>query len=154
VKNGRNEIIANNIIVGNTGWRFEKAQPIENLDGGYLHKSKIAIDYNLCLPRFTGAGPNGVSADPLFLDMKKGTFYLIKGSPAIAKGSGKYAPKRDFFNRLRPAGKAPDLGCFTYDPSLLLAQARADWYYQWPFLFKGKSKTMPDLWKQPKSVKP
>ena len=154
VKNGRDEIIANNIIVGNTGWKFEKAGPIENLSSGYLRKSKIMIDYNLCLPRFTGAGPNGVSADPLFLDMKKGTFYLIKGSPAIAKGSGKYAPERDFFNRLRLVGKAPDLGCFAYDPSLLLAQAREDWYYQWPFLFKGKSKTMPDLWKQPEPAKP
>ena len=154
VKNGRDEIIANNIIVGNTGWRFEKAQPIENLDGGYLRKSKVMIDYNLCLPRLTGAGPNGVSADPLFLDMKKGTFYLRKGSPAIAKGSRKYAPERDFFNRQRPAGKAPDLGCFAYDPSLLLDEARADWYYQWPFLFKGKSKTMPDLWKPPKPAKP
>ena len=153
VKNGRDEIIANNIIVGNTSWQFEKAEHIENLDGN-SSKSKITIDYNLCLPRFRGAGPNGVSADPLFLDMKKGTFYLRKGSPAIAKGSRKYAPERDFFNRPLPAGKAPDLGCFAYDPSLLLAEARADWYYQWPFLFKGKSKTMPDLWKQPKLAKP
>ena len=149
VKNGRDEIIANNIIVDNTGWKFEKAQPIENLDGGYLRKSKIMIDYNLCLPRFPGAGSKGIFADPMFLDMKKGTFYLRKGSPAIAKGSRKYAPKRNFFNRPLPAGKAPDLGCFAYDPSLLLARAREDWYYQWPFVFRGKSKTMPDLWKQP-----
>ncbi len=154
VKNGRDEIIANNIIVGNTGWKFEKAEPIENLDSGYLHKSKIMVDYNLCLPRLRGAGPRGISTDPSFLDMQKGTFYLRKGSPAIAKGSEKYAAKRDFFNRPRPAGKAPDLGCFAYDPALLTPQARGDWYYQWPFLFKGKSKTMPDLWKQPKSAKP
>jgi len=154
VKNGRNEMIANNIIIGNTGWRFERAEPIENLDSGYSLKGKIMIDYNLCLPRFRGAGPHGISTDPLFLDMKKGTFYLRKGSPAIGKGSEKYALKRDFFNRPLSSGKAPDLGCFAYDPSLLLPQARRGWYYQWPFLFKGKSKTMPDLWKRPKSGDP
>ncbi len=154
VKNGKNEIIANNIIVSNTGWKFESAEPVENLDSGYPRKGKIMIDYNLCLPRLKGAGPHGISADPLFLDMKKGTFYLRKGSPAIGTGSEKYTPKRDFFNRPLPADKSPDLGCFAYDPSLLLPQARRGWYYQWPFLFKGKSKTMPDLWKRPKSGDP
>ena len=152
VKNGRDEIIANNIIVGNTGWKFERAEPIENLDGGSLQKGKIMIDYNLCLPRSRGAGSHGLSADPMFLDMKKGAFYLGKNSPAIGKGSAEHAPARDFFNQPLPDGKAPDLGCFAYDPSLLLPQAREDWYYQWPFLFKGKSKTMPDLWKQPESA--
>ncbi|MHC4435462.1 MAG: right-handed parallel beta-helix repeat-containing protein [Planctomycetota bacterium] len=154
VKNCRDEIIANNIIVHNTTWRFEKAEPIENLDRGHSSKGRIMIDYNLCLPRFKGAGPNGISADPLFLDMKKSTFYLRRGSPAIEKGAAQYAPDEDFFNRPLPQGKAPDLGCFAYDPSLLLDQARADWYYQWPFLFKGKSKTMPDMWKQAKPAKP
>ncbi len=150
VRNGRDEIISNNIIVGNTGWRFEKAQPIENLDGGYPRKGGIMIDYNLCLPRLRGAGSHGISADPMFLDTMKGAFYLRKGSPAIGKGSAKHATGRDFFNRQRTDGKAPDLGCFAYNPLLLLPQARKDWYYQWPFLFKGKTKTMPDLWKSTK----
>ncbi len=154
VKNGRDEVIANNIIVGNSGWRFEKAEPIENLDAGRSRKGELMIDHNLCLPRLRGAGSHGISADPMFLDMKKGTFYLRKGSPAIGKGSAKYAPKRDFFARPLPEGKSPDLGCFAYDPLLLLPQAREHWYYQWPFLFKGKSKTMPDMWKQPKTKKP
>ena len=154
VKNGHNEVIANNIIASNTTWGFEKAQPIENLDGGYLRKSQIMVDHNLCLPRLSGAGPNGISADPMFLDAKKGVFYLRKSSPAIAKGSQKYAPERDFFNRPRPADKRVDLGCFPYDPALLGPQVRRDWYYEWPFLFKGKSKTMPDLWKYPKLSKP
>ena len=154
VKNGRDEVIANNIIVDNTNWRFERAEPIENLDGGYSRKGRLTIDYNLCRPRFTGAGSHGVSVDPMFLDAKKGTFYLTKTSPAVGKGWAEYAPKRDFFNRPLPQGKAPDLGCFAYDPSLLLPEARQDWYYQWPFLFKGKAKTMPDLWKLPKPDKP
>jgi len=85
----------------------------------------------------------------LFLDAKKGVFYLKKGSPAIGKGSKKYAPERDFFNRKRPADKAVDLGCFPYEPCLLSSEARKDWYYQWPFLFKGQSESIPDLWKLP-----
>jgi len=149
VKNGQTEIIVNNIIVNNTGWEFEKAEPIENFNGRYLLKSKILIDYNLCLPRFRQAGPHGIAADPLFLDAKKGVFYLKKGSPAIGKGSKKYAPERDFFNRKRPADKAVDLGCFPYEPCLLSSEARKDWYYQWPFLFKGQSESIPDLWKLP-----
>ena len=154
VKNGRDEVITNNIIVDNTNWRFDKTEPIENLDGGYSRKGKLMIDYNLCRPRFRDAGSHGLSVDPMFLDMKKGTFYLRKGSPAVGKGSAKYSPKRDFFNRPLPEGKSPDLGCFAYDPELLLPAAREDWYYQWPFLFKGKTKTMPDLWKQPEKIKP
>ncbi|MFH1717001.1 MAG: right-handed parallel beta-helix repeat-containing protein [Planctomycetota bacterium] len=154
VKNAQNEIIANNIVVDNTGWKFEKTEPIHNLDGGRLSSEKAMIDYNLCLPVFAGAGPHGISADPLFLDSQKGTFYLRKGSPAVAKGSGKYAPKRDFFNRLLPEGGTADLGCFPYDPSLLLPEAREDWYYQWPFLCRGKTKTMPDLWKLPQPGRP
>jgi len=149
VKNGQNEIIANNIIVNNTGWTFEKTEPIEILDGRYPRKSKLTIDYNLFLPPYRGAGPHGISADPLFLDAKKGVFYLNKGSPAIEKGSKKYVPERDFFNRKWPVDRAPDLGCFPYEPHLLSSQARKDWYYQWPFLFKGHSETMPDLWKLP-----
>jgi len=149
VKNGQNEIIANNIIVNNTSWTFEKTEPIEILDGRYPHKSKLIIEYNLFLPPYRGADPHGISADPLFLDAKKGVFYLNKGSPAIGKGSKQYAPERDFFNRKWPVDKVPDLGCFPYEPRLLSSEARKDWYYQWPFLFKGHSETMPDLWQLP-----
>jgi len=150
VKSGKNEIIVNNIIVNNTGWKYEKAEPIENLDGRYANKDKLIIENNLILPLYRGAGRYGISTDPLFLDAKKGVFYLKKGSPAIGKGSKQYAPERDFFNRKRPADKPPDLGCFPYEPSLLSLEARKDWYYQWPFLFKGHSETIPDFWKLPK----
>ncbi len=149
MRNGQDEIIVNNIIVDNTTWKFENTEPIQNLSGGFLRKSKIMIDHNLCLPASRRAGPHGISADPLFLDMKKGTFYLKKGSPAIGKGSKKYAPTNDFFNRALPTDKTPDLGCFPYDASLLLPQARQNWYHNWPFLFKGRAETMPDLWKPP-----
>ncbi len=146
VKNGHGEIIANNIIVDNTGWKFEKAEPVAILDGGDPRTRKMVIDYNLCIPPLRGAGPHVIFGDPLFLDKEKGTFYLKKDSPAIARGSKQYAPKRDFFDRPWPQDRTPDLGCFPYDPALLRPEARQDWYYQWPFLFRGKADTIPDFW--------
>jgi Right handed beta helix region len=149
VKNAYGEIIANNIIVDNAGWIFEKAEPVTILNGGDLHKNKTIIDYNLCIPPLRGAGPHAIFGDPLFLDAAKGTFYLKQGSPAIASGSKRYAPKRDFFNRPRPEDRAPDLGCFDYDPALLRPAARGHWYYQWPFFIRGKNETIPDFWNVP-----
>ena len=151
VKNGLNEIIANNIIANNTKWLVEKTEPIQNLSGGDLRDNNVLIDYNLCIPPSKIAGPDGISADPLFLDPGKGTFYLTENSPAIGMGSLEYAPSRDFFDREIPAEQAPDLGCFPYIPYLLTPQAREDWYNEWPFLFKGRADIMPDLWKLPES---
>jgi parallel beta-helix repeat protein len=147
VSNPHNEIIANNIIVDNTSWTFERTEPIQNLSGD---PSKLTIDYNLLRPPFPGAGPHAITADPLFLDAAKGTFYLKEGSLAIGRGSREYAPERDFFDRPLPEGKAPDLGCFPYDPLLLSPQARRDWYRDWPFLFRTRpDDTLPDFWKLP-----
>jgi parallel beta-helix repeat protein len=150
VKNAHKEIIVNNIIVNNTGWIFEKASPIQNLDGTLFKENEALIDYNLCIPPLRETGLHSIFSDPSFLEAQKGVFYLKAGSPAIGKGFKEYAPERDFFNRKRPVDKALDLGCFPYEPSLLSSEARKDWYYQWPFVFKGHSETMPDLWKLPK----
>ncbi|MCJ7778667.1 MAG: right-handed parallel beta-helix repeat-containing protein [Sedimentisphaerales bacterium] len=149
IKNAHNEIIVNNIIANNTGWVFEKVSPIQNLDGKIFKENESLIDFNLCVPPLMEAGSHGITLDPLFLDAQKGVFYLKTGSPVIGKGSGEYAPEMDFFSRKRPAEKAVDLGCFPYEPFLLSGDARKDWYYQWPFLFKGHSETMPDLWEPP-----
>ena len=149
VNNAHHELIANNIIVDNTAWVFEITEPIQCLAGDF---SSSTIDYNLCYPPFEGLGPNGISAEPLFLDAAKGTFYLNEGSPAIGMGSIEYAPKQDFFNRPLLEEIAPDLGCFPYEPALLQPQARRDWYCQWPFLFRVRpDDTLPDFWKLPVS---
>ena len=96
------------------------------------------------------SGPNGISADPLFLDAVKGTFYLSEDSPAIGRGSMEYAPKQDFFNRPLIKDTAPDLGCFPFDPALLQPEARRDWYCQWPFLFRVQpDDILPDFWTLP-----
>ena len=145
LKDGLAEVIANNIVVDNTGWQFEKAEPIAVLTGD-PRKNKIVIDYNLCLPPSRANGPHTVFGDPLFLDKAKGAFYLKAGSPAIGKGSKEYAPKNDFFGRPLRKDRLPDLGCFPYDPALLAPQTRSDWYYQWPFLFRGHGDTIPDFW--------
>lgn len=149
VKNGRDEVIANNIVVDNAGRLFEKAEPIEILGGADPHKSRIVIDYNLCSPPLRGAGPHRVFGDPLFLDKAKGTFFLKSGSPAIGRGSKEYAPKKNFFGRPFREDRPPDLGCFPYDPALLSPQARREWYYQWPFLFRGHADAIPDFWTIP-----
>ncbi len=149
IKNAHKEIIVNNVIVNNTGWIFEKVDPIQNFDGNVFEENEALIDYNLFASPFREIGLHNVTADPLFLDAPKGVFYLKTGSPAIGKGSKEYAPERDFFNRKWPEERSADLGCFPYEPSLLSPQARKSWYYQWPFLFKGYSETMPDLWELP-----
>lgn len=151
VKDAHEEIIANNIIVNNTGWIFEKTDPILNLGYGSFSDANAFIDYNLCYPAYKWAGPHGFSADPLFLEPQKGTFYIREDSPAIEAGSLEFAPERDFFNREIPTDKAPDLGCFPYIPYLLMDEARKDWYYNWPFLFKGKAEVIPDFWELPES---
>jgi len=151
VKDPHNEIIVNNIVVDNTHWKFHKLETIENLSGDNFKGSNV--DYNLCIPpsKKVGAQPHGLSKKPLFLDPMKGAFYLKKGSPAIGKGSKEYASARDFFNYPRPSDKSPDLGCFSYNESLLLPEARDSWYYQWPFFFKKSRGPIPDLWKPPRS---
>ncbi len=127
VKDPHNEIIVNNIVVDNTHWKFHKLETIERLGGDNFQGGEI--DYNLCIPssKTVGSQPHGLSVDPLFLDPMKGAFYLKKGSSAIGKGSKDYAPARDFFNRPPPPDKSPDLGCFPYDESLLIPEARESW---------------------------
>jgi parallel beta-helix repeat protein len=116
--NPGDDLVANNILVADhdpigKGWR---------------------ADYNLCWPtRSNNDGPHGISADPGFLAAGMGVYWLKKDSPAIGKGSMEYALPTDFWGRPRPKGQPPDLGAFTYEPSLLEPQTRAAWHCGWGY---------------------
>ena len=119
--NPGDDLVANNILVG-TG------DPIAVLNPKQWH-----ADYNLCWPNSKFNGPHGVGADPAFVEASMGVYWLRKDSPAIGKGSKEYALPTDFWGRLTPKDKPPDLGAFAYEPSLLEPQTRAQWHCGWGY---------------------
>jgi len=93
--------IVNNIVAGNGSW------------GIFLRSSynwgEPAVDYNNVWGNTAGdygglasAGPNDISADPLFADPMVGDYHLQPGSPAIDAGTNEGAPDRDFEGDPRP----------------------------------------------------
>jgi len=146
IKNANTEVIVNNIIFENTNWKSKIRPPLFNRVGSNF--SNCIIDYNLWKPAFTGVGPHSISADPDFLDPRKGVFYLNKNSPAIGKGLAKYVPVNDFWGNKKDVDKPVDIGCFRFDSKLLLPQMRDSWYFQWPF-YTELSEKKPDFWKFP-----
>ncbi len=137
--NGDSEIVVNNILVAN-----EEALSFNDAT------QNMQVDYNLCLPPSDRQGPHGITGDPKFVDAGRGVFWLGPDSPAIGKGSSQHAPAEDFWGRPLPKDKAPDLGAFTFVPSLVTEQARAGWDYGWPYHRHGKG--IPDLWMLPPSL--
>lgn len=144
------DIIVNNIVVNNTGWKFSKPGSIQVNTGGDL--SQVRIEHNLCVPPYRGPGANNISGDPMFLDLKKGVFFLKKNSPAVANGSPEFAPARDFFGHTRSQEKKHDFGCFPFTESLLSPNARKDWYEGWAYVAYYREHgdgQIPDFWKMP-----
>ena len=81
--------------------------------------------------------------------------WLKKDSPAIGKGSPEHAPLTDFWGRPAPKDKAPDLGAFAFEPSLLESEARAGWYLGWTYGFAPiRNAELPDLWTLPRASEP
>jgi parallel beta-helix repeat protein len=135
------DIVANNIII----YEYDILPPIYGFGG--LDISKLIIKNNLFKPFDEKLGDSNFTGNPLFLDEKKGLFYIKQNSPVIGKGSVQYAPKKDFFGKFRNVGTSVDLGCYSYDPILLTPKVTEDLYLGWAYHSLGNE--IPDLWKFP-----
>ena len=134
--NGDREVVVNNILIAEGGEVFSFDEGAQN----------VLVDYNLCVPKSSRQGPHGLTGDPRFVDPTKGVFWLREDSPAIGKGSSQYAPTTDFWGRLRPKDKIPDLGAFTFEPLFAQKQVRAGWDSGWAYHRHGNTAGLPDLW--------
>jgi hypothetical protein len=91
-------------------------------DHNIFYRIGQAYDYVLhaggkdYLPADLGTiGKGNFSADPLFKNPawgERGDYSLLPGSPAIDAGTDQGTPKTDLEGKIRPRGKAPDLGCY------------------------------------------
>jgi parallel beta-helix repeat protein len=134
---GDGEVVANNIVVSdNEALLFNEST------------TNVLIDYNLFVPESDRQGAHGITGDPVFVDAGKGVFWLREGSPAIGRGSAKYAPSVDFWGRDRSESQPTDLGALPFVPFLATEQARDDWDYGWAYHRHGAG-IMPDFWKIP-----
>ncbi|MCJ7615406.1 MAG: hypothetical protein MUO43_02600, partial [Desulfobacterales bacterium] len=141
IKNGRYEIIANNII-----WKNGDKDQI-SLEGEY-NPDNIKIDYNMCFPAQKNRDTHVISGDPSFMEYQRGIFFLKTSSNARGKGSREFAPSRDFFgNRIEP-NQPIDLGCFPYKYAEKFLKKQESFYYGWPYFGRGETEKskMPDLW--------
>lgn len=131
--NGDGEVVANNILVGNTEvfWFDDDTQ-------------NVLIDYNLCHPGSERQGPHGLAGDPGFVDPGKGVFWLRENSPAIGRGASDHAHDTDFWGRYRSKDQPPDLGAFPFVPFLMTDQVRANWDHGWAY--HRHSGMLPDFW--------
>ena len=144
IKDGKGEVIVNNIISGNTRWRYGVSNSAIDLTNTDI--KNIKIENNLIYPKAALSDANNIYVDPQFINPEKGVFFLRLDSPAIKKGSLKYMTKCDFWGRKRPDNIQPDIGCFSYDGILLKEEYRKNWYYGWPFFFNEGTGPLPDLW--------
>jgi len=156
---GRN-LIVHNTVVGNGGgisiWRGDGEQLFNNIlvSAGEVfacsrETKNVTADYNLCQPAMARQGAHNTAGDPQFVKPGCGVFWLRPDSPAIRKGTAKYAPPTDFWGRPVPQGQAPDVGAFAFEPLLATEQARIGWH-GWPYRFAPKGEMeLPDPWAPP-----
>ena len=137
--NGDSEVIANNILVAGD------KDPLSFSE----QTRKVLADYNLCSPKSDRSGPHSVIGDPMFVDARKGLFWLRPESPARGKGSPEHAPVTDFWGRPRAKDQPPDLGAMPFVPELATSDARSRFEGGWTYYRHGSSGTVPDLWALP-----
>ncbi len=147
IKDGKGEIIANNIISGNTRWRYGVSNSAIHLKSTDIKDLKI--ENNLIYPKTALPDANNIYVDPQFVKPEMGMFFLKATSPAIKKGNDKYNTERDFWGRQRPKDICPDLGCFPYNEAVLKEEYTKFWHNGWPFFFNEGTGPMPDLWADP-----
>jgi parallel beta-helix repeat protein len=136
------DIVANNIIIS-------KSSSLPAVLGFKKHDiSKVEVSNNLMDPLNKGFDSTNFTAAPKFTKPKQGLFFLKSDSPAIGKGSLKYKPQNDLFDRPRKESGPVDLGCYSFDPKLLTPQATENLYLGWAFHPLGRHE-IPDLWKFP-----
>lgn len=96
-------VIRNNICSQNKQFQIDiKSNQVKGVD----------LENNLIDGKTIDKGLNPVIGNPKFL--QGDNFRLQSSSPAIDKGSPKYAPSTDYDNQPRPKGKGIDIGAFEF----------------------------------------
>jgi parallel beta-helix repeat protein len=156
-KGGGRNLIVNNTVADNarciTIWDGDGEKVFNNILVSArevltpeLDTRNIVADYNLCSPKPAYQGPNGMAANPQFVNSHRGIFWLLRSSPAIGKGSREYAQATDFWGRPLAPEKAPDLGAFAFVPALAEKADGIGWN-GWPYHFAPKHEMeLRDLW--------
>ena len=137
--NGDGEVVANNILFGS------QDDPIV-LDN---NTRSVLVEYNLCTPKSSRQETNGITGNPMFVDVGKGLFWLRAESPARGKGAHAHAPETDFWGRSRPKDQLMDLGAMPFNPDLAKAEARHRFEFGWAYYRHGSGGTIPDFWVLP-----
>lgn len=146
IRNGLKEVIANNIMVGNTLWTYNVTHPPFHLT--LTRPEDIIIKSNLIYPESSIAAADNLCLDPQFVMADKAVLYLSESSPALAGGDPNYRSEHDFFGTHRDPNQL-SLGCFNYYQSLddraLYSADNKNWHYGWPFSRRNRV-PMADLW--------
>ena len=104
MKGGSAPLITNNVVASNTEDGIAAGVATPTLDYNVVW-ANWPLDYSGGL----SAGPNSISADPLFLDAGAGDLRLSAGSPAIDAGNDGVCPATDLRGIDRPVDGDGDL---------------------------------------------
>jgi len=103
--------VSNNIVYGNAKGIWQQG------DNGTHNTYTNNLSYNNTRANFSvgsSAISGSVSSNPQFVDYTAGNYQLKSTSPAVNRGSTKYAPVADLIGTPRPQGSTVDLGAYEY----------------------------------------